>query len=161
MFNKKINSKHKLVVGIIVFAIIAAASMALLEVQIEGKNAGASALPTEEIDNEILTMLVGGMSLTWYHVYARLAVLIMPHAMFFFGVPWSRKMEAAILSSLCFIAPLEHFFWVLFNPYYGLQAFNSANTQFSWLGPVPAFYWICGAIGTIFLLLAIYLPKSK
>jgi hypothetical protein len=119
---------------------------ALLEIQVEGGAGWAANLPTWVVDRPWSRALMGGRTLTGYHVYCHLFVLTAAHAPFGLGLaPWSLRAEARVLSFLVLFWILEDFLWFVFNPRYGLRGFRPERATWhahAWWGFMPREYWL-------------------
>ena len=62
-----------------IFLFLVATLLALLEVQIEGTNGWAAALPTWRADGALVKAITGGRPITGYHVYLWLLLLALLH----------------------------------------------------------------------------------
>lgn len=135
------------------FTGLAAASLtfANLEVQIEGSKGWASGLPTWRHDGRLARMLFGGRTVTGYHVYTHLTVLLLLHSSYFLGgLPFDWATEARILAFLIFFWVLEDFLWFVVNPAYGVKKFRPEDARWhrkSWWWIMPREYWIFLPVG--------------
>jgi hypothetical protein len=124
--------------------LLASASLARLEVQIEGETGWASGLPTWRIDNR-WTRAVLGRALTGYHVWFHALLLLLVHLVWALGaVPFSWRVEARIIAFLVLLWVLEDFLWFLFNPAYGVRAFTAERAWWHarrWWWIAPREYW--------------------
>ncbi len=102
--------------------------LASLEVQIEGANGWAAALPTWRILDPRLTWIFGGRPVTGYHVFLDLLLLTFFHLpLVFTGFTWRR--EAVLLSGFGLIAVCWDFLWFVDNPSFGLHKYSG---EFIW-----------------------------
>jgi hypothetical protein len=126
-------------------------TLAYLEVQIEGPNGWASALPTWRSFDPRLTWLAGGRPLTGYHVALNGLLLLALHwpAMF---ERWTLVDESRVLASFAVMAFVWDFLWFVLNPSFGLQRYDAAHVWWfrHWLFGVPADYWV-GASASVAL----------
>lgn len=129
----------------------AAASFALLEIQIEGRAGWAADLPTWRLDNRWTRLLMGSRALTGYHLYVHLFILVLvhlPYALRF--VDPSLAAEARILAFLILFWILEDFLWFVFNPAFGIGGFKREQVPWhaaAWWGIMPREYWIFTPLG--------------
>lgn len=115
--------------GIYFFA--AALALALLEIQIEGPNGWAAALPTWRWKPRWLCRPVTG-----YHVYLLSFILLGVHLpQLYMGFSWTR--EAELMSLFFLLAVGWDFLWFAHNPHFGLARFKPACVW--WFGR-----WWCG-----------------
>lgn len=127
------------------WVLAAAAALAMLEVQIEGAGGWASSLPTWRSDHRFARLVLGGRTLTGYHVWVHVSVLLLVHLPYALGAAApSWRMEARILAFLALFWVLEDFLWFVFNPAFGLRRFSRrhAHWHVRWWGPFPREYWI-------------------
>jgi hypothetical protein len=136
-----------------VFLVAYSLVFALLEIQIEGKNGWASALPCWKIKNGWFVRYInGGRPLTGYHSCMTIFMLLMLHFPLIFVV-WSWRLECLLVGSLFAVWEIEDFFWFVLNPEYGLKNFKPEKIPWhpNWWGPLPDFYWWFPIIwGTLF-----------
>lgn len=133
-----------MLIGLFVYLIVLAAVFAFWEVQIEGKNGWAGALPTWRKEKGWIVRLLGGRPLTGYHICMVTFLILMFHFVFFF-TSWSWGKELFIIGFFLAFLLVEDFFWFLLNPAFRLKGFSKKNPNLwwhkSWWGPVPDFYW--------------------
>jgi hypothetical protein len=134
-------------------AILAAATVfALAEVQIEGKNGWASALPTWRVDNRWTRLVMGGRPLTGYHLYMHLFLILLLHVPFALEVlSPSLSLELRIFSFLILFWVAEDFLYFVVNPEFGLRKFSK---KYIWWHPhwwwiLPREYWIFTPVGMV------------
>lgn len=126
------------------FAILLSLILALLEIQIEGKDGWAQRLPTWRYYRPWFKYLPGGNKpLTGYHSYLWSLLFIYSHLAFLFTI-WSIGKELIILSFLIFVLRLEDFLWFVLNPNYGISKFKRGFISWhkQWLGLLPTQYYI-------------------
>jgi hypothetical protein len=139
---------------IFLYIIILAASVAQLELQIEGKKTGwAQHLPCWRIENQITDIILGNKPLTGYHVWLLITLLFAFHNIYLY-VPFTIKTELQCLGYYSWFLVIEDFCWFLENRYYGLKNFKKG--RISWhkrfVGCLPLSYWWGIAIGTLLLI---------
>jgi hypothetical protein len=119
------------------------AILALWEIQIEGKDGWAAALPCWRLNNTGLSKFTGGRPVTGYHLYMTIFLIGMMHLPLFFAA-WSWRLECLLLGFYIGMVMIEDFFWFLFNPHYGIRNFRRGKIWWHkrWWGPVPELYWI-------------------
>ena len=136
----------------LLYLIICALILALLEIQIEGKYGWAKKLPTFKLKQKI-----GIKPITGYHIYFLSFTILLIHLPLFF-TGWSLKNELLIIGSWIFIWSLEDFLWFIFNPYFGLKKFNKQNKNLwwhqSWFLGLPTFYWLVFPLAAILISLS-------
>ena len=134
-------------VGYAVYLFVLCIVLALLEIQIEGQNGWASALPCWRPKPESriaawYSRVMDGKPLTGYHIAIFSLVLIVLHQPFFTGVRWSIVKELEVLSAYFLVAVCWDFLWFVFNPAYGLKRFKPEFIGWhrDWVGPLPVAY---------------------
>ena len=124
---------------------------ALLEIQIEGEAGWGSNLPTWRLDSAFARHLLGARTITGYHLYVHLFVLLIAHAGFAVGaVPFTWPAELRLIAFLVLFWVLEDFLWFVLNPAYGIRAFKRERILWhaqSWWGFMPRDYWIFAPVG--------------
>lgn len=117
------------------FLFIYSTVLAKLEIQIEGKNGWASALPCWKIKSR-------GWLLTGYHLWMNLFIILVLHFPLFF-IQWNWRLECLVFGFLLASWELEDFLWFVLNPHYGLRGFKPEKIPWHqiWWGPLPNFYW--------------------
>jgi len=137
----------------IFYGVTLAFILAFWEVQIEGKDGHAAKLPCwRKEDGWVVKRILGGTSITGYHVGMYAFLILVFHFIFLF-LPWNILIELFILGLLAGFIILEDFFWFLINPYYGLKKFKKSEIHWHkrWLGPVPDFYIYIVAISIVLM----------
>ncbi len=105
-----------MIVPIYIFSI--AFILAYLEVQIEGPNGWAAALPTWRVRNGVTQKVLGVRFLTGYHVALNILLLLFFHLPIVMnGFSW--VVEAEALMYFCFISFIWDYLWFIINPFYG------------------------------------------
>jgi len=125
-----------------IFCFISAVLLALLEIQIEGKNGWAERLPTWRFKLKILDILPGLQKpITGYHTYFFFSVFFLMHIPFLF-MKWDFHTEVIILSAYVLLTRWEDFFWFVFNPNFGLKKFKKEYISWhpDWFGYIPYQY---------------------
>ena len=141
-------------VPIYIFAI--AFVLAYLEVQIEGPNGWAAALPTWRIRNVATRLVLGVRFLTGYHLALNVLLLLFFHLPIILnGFSW--VVEAQVLMYFCFISFIWDYLWFIINPFYG-EARRRQETVWwfdTWWFGYPKDYFLGALIGTGFRLLPV------
>jgi hypothetical protein len=136
---------------VFVVAVLAVAAVfALAEVQIEGKNGWASALPTWRVDNRWTRSVMGGRPLTGYHFYLHLFLLLILHVPLALGIATpSLAGEMRIFSFLILFWVAEDFLYFVVNPAFRLRRFSKAHIWWHphWWWILPREYWVFTPIG--------------
>jgi hypothetical protein len=129
-------------IGMIIYAVFLGLALAFLEVQIEGKYGWAEKLPCWRKENGLIVeKILGGRSLTSYHIALFIFASLMIHLPFFL-ISWNFRAELVILGLLLELFLFDDFFWFLINPNFGLKKFTKSEVRWhkKWIGPVPEFY---------------------
>jgi len=129
--------------------------LAYFEVQIEGPNGWASALPTWRNESPNLTWIFGGRPITGYHVALNILLLLFFHWPFVF-TKWSFSNETKVIAAFTLLAVVWDFLWFVINPNFGLKKYNSDNVWWfkNWCCGVPIDYFF----GIIMTLIIRFLP---
>ena len=140
------------------FVILVAVVMALFEIQIEGANGWAAALPTWRLNLNFSFLGMWGTGekpLTGYHVYLWLFSFILPHFGFLFE-KWTWKKELFLLAFYAFFTTIEGLLWFVLNPAFGWQKFHYGIAWYKefWLLGIPSEYWWRFAVASVLYLLA-------
>jgi hypothetical protein len=117
--------------------------LALLEIQIEGADGWASALPTWRIDTKWLLSITSGKPLTGYHTWLNALLILCLHLPFWFR-PWSLAGEFMILGIYFLMAVQWDFLWFVLNPHFGVSRFSKAHVWWfrSWYLGIPRDYYV-------------------
>jgi len=130
----------------------AAASFALVEIQIEGAAGWAANLPTWRIRNRWLEKLFPGRPLTGYHLWSLAFIAVVAHLPFAFGLPWTWGGQFKAIAFILFFWVAEDFLWFVLNPHFGLKRFRPqfiAWHKAAWWWIAPRDYWIATAIAAV------------
>lgn len=125
------------------YLFVIAVVLAYLEVQIEGPNGWASALPTWRVTDSRLIWIFGGRPITGYHVALNGLILLFLHWPAMFG-RWSWIEEARVLQAFAVLAVSWDFSWFVLNPHFGLARYDAAHVWWfkHWTLGVPTDYWV-------------------
>ncbi len=133
------------------FTVVCASLLALLEIQIEGRDGWAAKLPTWRIDTRLTRMFMSGKPLTGYHVCLFAFVAVISHAPIGVALAeWSWRLEARIAAFVIFLWIMEDFLWFVFNPDYGIRRFRKEHIWWhapAWWWIAPKDYWVFAPIG--------------
>lgn len=133
------------------FTLILAFFTALEEIQIEGKDGWAAHLPTFRI-NVFFRKLLGGKSLTGYHIFLLLNHIIIFHGLFINELgTW--KTEYKIFGLISFFFVLEDAIWFFMNKHYTIKKFLKKEIEWHkrWVFGLPLTYWWGMILGTFLL----------
>ena len=135
-----------------IFAV--ALALAYLEVQIEGPNGWASALPTWRTTDPAVTWIFGGRPVTGYHLALNCLLLLLLHWPFQF-TRWTLIAEARVLHAFAVLAVIWDFLWFVINPSFGLERYGAETVWWfrHWFLGVPVDYWL--GLGAAVLLRAV------
>lgn len=138
------------------FILITSLIWALMEIQIEGKNGWAAALPTWRY--KVYIKHFWEREITGYHVYLMTFIVVLLHSVFLF-VQWSLKLELKVIAFFFLLAIIEDFLWFVLNPNFGLSKFNRVDVPWHtmWFLYVPSFYWILMPLGVFLYSISITL----
>lgn len=132
----------------------AAATFALLEIQVEGPNGWAANLPTWRFPStgigSWITRLFPGRPLTGYHLWMLVFMAVVVHLQFAFGLPWSLSGEMRAIAFFLLFWVAEDFLWFVLNPHFGIRRFRPEHIPWhrrSWWWLAPRDYWIATVVG--------------
>lgn len=136
------------IVSFLLFIILAAILIAILEIQIEGPAGWAKNLPTWRPNpNKWYAKFFGAIrdqkELTGYHIALWFTVLLFFHFPLFVGTTWNASFETDLLAGFFFFWILEDFLWFVFNPAFGIKKFKPEFIPWhkKWIGPFPKSYY--------------------
>lgn len=106
--------------------------LALLEIEIEGKNGWAAKLPTWRLDsNHPLSILTGKRPTTGYWLFCNLLFFVIFHQPLIStlnsSVSWGLQQEMDVLFRWLVFLPVWDFLWFVFNPHFGLKKFRRSE----------------------------------
>lgn len=129
----------------IVWVLLLAYLFANVEIQIEGSNGWAAALPTWRIESHwLLDIFLGGRAITGYHAWVFPFIALAFHFPFAFYGRWTWRVEARILACMMLFWIAEDFLWFMLNPAFGIERFQPDAIPWHkhWLWGAPVDYWI-------------------
>ncbi len=133
------------------FVCVVAYFFANVEVQIEGANGWAAALPvTFRIEKHwLLDLFWGGRPMTGYHAWIFSFMALMFHLPMAFTGRWSPRLEARALACTMGFWIVEDFLWFLLNPAFGWARFTPAVVWWHhhWILGFPSDYWTFTVVG--------------
>jgi hypothetical protein len=136
---------------------------AMTEIQIEGADGWAYALPTWRIEKHwLLDIFWGGRPMTGYHAWLfpfMFLVFHLPHAI---SGTFSWRIEIRCLGALMIFWIIEDFLWFVLNPYYGMVRFAPQYVPWhkNWLLGIPTDYLLFSVIG-IGLIISSFIVKES
>jgi hypothetical protein len=140
-------AKHSLAraLGLWAFVSVLSYFFANVEIQIEGPNGWASALPvTFRIEHHwLLDLFWGGRPMTGYHAWVFSFMFLMLHTPLAFLGRWTPRLEARVLATICWFWILEDALWFVLNPAFGWSKLDPAHAVWhkQWFLGVPTDYW--------------------
>lgn len=123
---------------------------AQVEIQIEGANGWAAALPTWRVEKHfLLDLFWGGRPLTGYHAWVFSFMLLAFHLPLAFTRTFSWRVEARIVGALMLFWIAEDALWFILNPAYGLTRLSPEYVTWHrhWWGGLPTDYVTFTLIG--------------
>lgn len=141
----------------IFFLLVTSTLFALLEIQIEGKNGWAAALPTwkKPVNKKGFLRFLSdpNQPQTGYHTYLWAFLFTISHLVFLL-TDWTIQKEIYVISYYILLTTVEDFLWFVFNPHYGTKKFKKGLVPWhtNWFLGIPRNYWISYPLG-IFLYL--------
>lgn len=149
------------------YIFIMAAVLAIIEIQIEGKDGWAKNLPTWRPDkksrfSKFYSWLMSGKEVTGYHLAIGLFVILIFHLPFVFGLALNLENWLKIISLIFIYNVVWDFLWFVFNPYFTISRFNKQNISWHthWVGPVPRDYTNALIASFAVLIPLIYMGKD-
>jgi hypothetical protein len=116
--------------------------LALMEIEIEGKDGWAANLPTFRIKG--WWHKIFKKELTGYHIMLLTLVTLFAHLPLVIAKRFSLELEMLVISQLIMFFIYEDFLWFVFNPNYKLKNFKKGYVPWhtSWLSGLPTDYWL-------------------
>ncbi|MBI5017977.1 MAG: hypothetical protein HZB55_21125 [Deltaproteobacteria bacterium] len=139
---------------LLAWIVLLAACFAQVEIQIEGPNGWASALPTWRVHGHwLLDLFWGGRPLTGYHAWVFSFMALVFHLPCVLAGPYSWRLETRCLGSLMIFWILEDFLWFAWNPAYGVARLAPAFVPWHrhWVLGLPTDYYTFLTVGGVLL----------
>jgi len=161
---RTINARYGHPIFLIFYVAVLGLFFAMTEIQIEGANGWACALPTWRVEKHwLLDIFWGGRPMTGYHAWVfsfMFLVFHLPHAV---SGRFSRLTELRCLGSLMLFWIIEDFLWFILNPCYGLAKFAPQFIPWhkKWLLGMPTDYLIFAGIGISLMMASFYVKESR
>lgn len=146
-----------------VYLFILATVLAILEIQIEGKNGWAMNLPTWRPNKvnrfiKIYKKLMSDREVTGYHITMFTFVLLILHLPYAFGQTLNLVNWLMTISLFFIFVILWDFLWFVLNPYHPLKKFNKEHIWWhkKWWARAPLDYYLSILLSFIVLLPAVF-----
>lgn len=146
-----------------IYIFVLALVLAILEIQIEGKNGWAMNLPTWRPKNsnwfiKIYTKFMSDREPTGYHMTMFSFVLLILHMPYFFGQELSMNNWLMTISLFFIFVVLWDFLWFVLNPYHPLSRFNAEHIWWhkKWWAGAPRDYYLSVLLSLLVLLPAVF-----
>lgn len=130
------------------YLFIMAIVLAILEIQIEGKNGWASNLPTwrppkNRWYTKLYSAVFSGKELTGYHAAMFTFVFLIFNLPFVFGLPLILENWLKIVSLYLIVSMTWDFLWFVFNPNYPITRFGKEDkiNHLKWIWRIPIDYF--------------------
>jgi hypothetical protein len=129
----------------LIFSII----LALMEIEIEGKNGWAEKIPTwyrKTGLGKIYGFFMNKKPMTGYHLTLMVLLFLIFHAHYFQGADWTIRKEFSTLGLIMTVSVIWDYLWFVLNPYYGYRNFRKdkiwwhANSK--WFFGLPSDYYL-------------------
>jgi hypothetical protein len=149
---------------LILYVAVLGLFFAMTEIQIEGANGWACALPTWRIEKHwLLDIFWGGRPMTGYHAWVFSFMFLVFHLSHAINGRFSRLTELRCLGSLMLFWIIEDFLWFVLNPCYGLSRFAPQFIPWhkKWLLGMPTDYLIFAGIGISLMMASFYVKEPR
>lgn len=123
-----------------IYWFLAAITLALTEIEVEGKFGWAEKTATwskKVTPPKVFLLFSGSSTLTGYHLFLNSFLLILIHSPFFFFQTFSWELELQLIATYLVWALFWDLLWFILNPYYGWSKFSARAVW--WFGDEP---WI-------------------
>lgn len=141
-----------------------AVAFAMVEIQIEGANGWASALPTWRVERHwLLDLFWGGRPLTGYHAWVFTFMALAFHLPQFMAGRFSLREEARSVGHLMLFWIIEDALWFALNPAFGIAALREGRVPWhvDWTLGVPTDYVTFSLVGAFLLWYSYRKPKTS
>lgn len=132
--------------------------LALIEIQIEGKHAWATQLPTWRPTDakwyaRFFRKMMSGKELTGYHASLFTFVILVFHLPFFYGYAFTLDHWLKTISMILMFMVLWDFQWMVLNPHYPLKRFTKEYIWWhkKWMLGLPSDYYSGIAVALVVL----------
>ncbi len=122
--------------------------LAILEIQIEGRDGWAANLPAwkpkKHSRTAKITYALTRKDMTGYHLSLFALLLFFFHLPFIWNWTWNWQQEIQVLAFFFVFAVIWDFLWFVLNPHYSLRDFGPKAVWWhrTWLFKLPLDYWI-------------------
>jgi hypothetical protein len=152
-------------ITISLFWFLVAMSIAIFEIELEGKYGWAEKSATwsrKFMPPKVLRLFSGARVLTGYHIFLNIFLLLFMHSPFFFGVEFTVIAELNLLAIYLIWTIFWDFLWFILNPFYGWAKFSPKAVWWfgeePWLmNKLPVKYFIQIGISLSLVIISIYL----
>ncbi len=110
-----------------IYLFVLALLLALIEIEIEGKNGWAAKTETFRKDLtkiRFIKKITWSQELTGYHLFLNIFLIMFFHIPYFFGFSLTLANEFLILGYYLLFGVTWDFLWFVLNPYYGIAKFK-------------------------------------
>jgi len=121
--------------------------MALVEIEIEGRDGWAVRLPTwfrvRGPAGRLYGLIANRRPLTGYHLFMATMPIVVFHLPFGFGADWSLGAEVMVFATYLAWVIAWDYLWFVLNPAFGVARFRPGNVWWypgPWVGRVPLEY---------------------
>lgn len=122
--------------------------MALIEIQIEGKDGWAAKLPTwrphpESKSAKFYAKIMSNKELTGYHLFLNIFLLLFMHWPFIWNWSWNIYQELEIMSLFMLFVVVWDYLWFILNPHFSMHDFGPTKVWWhkKWTGRIPTDYF--------------------
>ena len=135
--------------GTLAFCCLLATILACLEIEAGGEAGWAERMPTwyrvTGLPARIYGLFMGGKPLTGYHTFMFFLPLLVFHAHFALGVPWTLAGELKAFALYFAVCPMWDYLWFVLNPWY-VDKFSKRDVWWHakslWILGFPVDYFI-------------------
>jgi hypothetical protein len=113
-----------------IFLFFLSTLLALIEIEIEGKNGWATKTETFRKDLSqvrLIKQLSWSREITGYHIFLNLFLFTFFHMPYFFGFNFTLTNELILISYYLLFAVTWDFLWFVLNPYFGIAKFKKSE----------------------------------
>jgi hypothetical protein len=137
--------------ALLLAVVVLALFFANVEIQIEGPNGWAAALPvTFRVEKHwLLDLFWGGRPLTGYHAWVFSFMALFFHFPMVWAWEWSPRLQLRALGCIALFWIVEDAAWFVLNPAFGWSRLTPAHVPWHehWFAGLPTDYWTFTAAG--------------